>query len=72
MLIIFVDFQNPREADAMTKINADLDETKIILVSWLVYVPHASVVSLATNTIIETFHYYYYWNRRKDILSVAV
>jgi len=56
----------------MTKINADLDETKIILVSWLVYVPHASVVSLATNTIIETFHYYYYWNRRKDILSVAV
>lgn len=24
-------FQNPKEADAMTKINADLDETKIIL-----------------------------------------
>ncbi|XP_052772688.1 synaptobrevin homolog YKT6-like [Mya arenaria] len=24
-------YQNPREADAMTKINADLDETKIIL-----------------------------------------
>ena len=27
-------FQNPREADAMSKINADLDETKIILVSY--------------------------------------
>lgn len=26
-----VKYQNPREADAMTKINADLDETKIIL-----------------------------------------
>ncbi len=25
-------YQNPREADAMTKIQADLDETKIILV----------------------------------------
>lgn len=25
-------FQNPREADAMTKIQSDLDETKIILV----------------------------------------
>lgn len=26
-------YQNPREADAMTKIQEDLDETKIILVS---------------------------------------
>lgn len=26
-----VKYQNPREADAMSKINADLDETKIIL-----------------------------------------
>lgn len=25
--------QNPREADAMTKVQAELDETKIILVS---------------------------------------
>ena len=33
-------FQNPREADAMTKINADLDETKIILVRrYLLAVP---------------------------------
>ena len=37
----FVDFfvffllmlQNPREADAMTKVQAELDETKIVLVS---------------------------------------
>lgn len=28
-------YQNPREADAMTKIQEDLDETKIILVSHL-------------------------------------
>lgn len=28
-------YQNPREADAMTKIQEDLDETKIILVSSL-------------------------------------
>lgn len=27
--------QNPREADAMTKVQAELDETKIILVSFL-------------------------------------
>lgn len=27
-------YQNPREADAMTKIQEDLDETKIILVSF--------------------------------------
>lgn len=25
--------QNPREADAMTKVQAELDETKIVLVS---------------------------------------
>ena len=28
----FVSSQNPREADAMTKVQAELDETKIILV----------------------------------------
>lgn len=28
-------YQNPREADAMTRMQEDLDETKIILVSWL-------------------------------------
>ena len=27
-----IKYQNPREADAMTKIQTDLDETKIILV----------------------------------------
>lgn len=26
-------FQNPREADAMTKVQAELDETKVVLVS---------------------------------------
>ena len=40
--IILHIFQNPREADAMTKINADLDETKIILVRrYLLAVPHS-------------------------------
>lgn len=29
---LLVKYQNPREADAMTKIQEDLDETKIILV----------------------------------------
>lgn len=29
-------YQNPKEADAMTKIQEDLDETKIILVSALI------------------------------------
>ena len=28
-----VRYQNPREADALTKIQAELDETKIIMVS---------------------------------------
>lgn len=33
---IFVFFpQNPREADAMSKVQAELDETKIILVKYL-------------------------------------
>ena len=27
-------WQNPREADAMTKVQAELDETKIVLVSF--------------------------------------
>lgn len=31
-----VKYQNPREADAMTKIQEDLDETKIILVSYII------------------------------------
>ena len=30
-------YQNPREADAMTKIQTDLDETKIILVRTCLY-----------------------------------
>lgn len=30
-------YQNPREADAMTKMQEDLDETKIILVSIIIY-----------------------------------
>lgn len=29
--------QNPREADAMTKVQAELDETKIILVKYLTH-----------------------------------
>ncbi|KAH3705444.1 synaptobrevin homolog YKT6-like [Dreissena polymorpha] len=29
--LLLTKYQNPKEADAMTKINADLDETKIIL-----------------------------------------
>ena len=41
-IFIYIFFQNPREADAMTKINADLDETKIILVRrYLLAVPHS-------------------------------
>ena len=36
-------YQNPREADSMTKIQAELDETKIILVSsTLNYWKHSS------------------------------
>lgn len=31
---LFVFLQNPREADAMTKVQAELDETKIILVKY--------------------------------------
>lgn len=31
--IIFLFKQNPREADAMTKVQAELDETKVVLVS---------------------------------------
>lgn len=30
--------QNPKEADAMTKLQTDLDETKIILVGFLAFV----------------------------------
>lgn len=31
-------YQNPREADAMTKIQDELDETKIILVSYFIFI----------------------------------
>lgn len=31
----FLFTQNPREADAMTKVQAELDETKIILVNYV-------------------------------------
>lgn len=42
---LFVFLQNPREADAMTKVQAELDETKIILVK---YFP-----KLGSNTLIK-------------------
>lgn len=32
-LILFTILQNPREADPMTKVQAELDETKVVLVS---------------------------------------
>lgn len=35
--LLLAKYQNPREADAMTKIQEDLDETKIILVSIKIY-----------------------------------
>lgn len=39
-----VKYQNPKEADAMTKIQEDLDETKIILVNFAVVVVVVVVV----------------------------
>ena len=33
-----VKYQNPKEADALTKLQMDLDETKIILVTNLIHV----------------------------------
>lgn len=41
--------QNPREADAMTKVQAELDETKIILVKYL--------PELRPNTLIKRLKY---------------
>lgn len=37
--------QNPREADAMTKVQAELDETKIILVNHRSYINQSREVS---------------------------
>ena len=34
-VLSFKILQNPKEADALSKLQADLDETKIILVSFL-------------------------------------
>lgn len=34
--VYLVKYQNPREADAMTKMQEDLDETKIVLVNTLI------------------------------------
>ena len=33
IFVLFDAMQNPRQADAMTKVQAELDETKIVLVS---------------------------------------
>lgn len=47
-------YQNPREADAMTKIQEDLDETKIILVSLCLISCYRKVsVSMVTAQNIE-------------------
>lgn len=47
-------YQNPREADAMTKIQEELDETKIILVR-ILFVEKVSVHVLLSYTNCSSF-----------------
>lgn len=42
---LFVSPQNPREADAMTKVQAELDETKIILVKYFLKLRPSTLIT---------------------------
>lgn len=47
-IIYCVTLQNPKEADAMTKVQAELDETKIILVRPNGFIPKRVTSALST------------------------
>lgn len=67
-LLLCVFPQNPKEADAMTKVQAELDETKIILVK---YFPDLRVNALIkrintctlTDRSIRVFRWIFFWTK---------
>lgn len=51
-------YQNPKEADAMTKIQQDLDDTKIILVIFFFHTNYQlSYLAILNITIKKNFNY---------------